>query len=357
MKFTLENPAELTSPIRERLPRGKIPPGANRERFLPSRKMHSKIQMRKEANNPMLRQTSFRARLWMAAVLLVLMVASVVMMPGVTVTRRPKAEQPPQVREVFSDVSMAIANGQAERVAKLIEAGLDVNASDGEQGRTPLMHAAWSGKTQIVKLLLSAGASVEALDQYGETPLHYAARSIRDEDAAQITGLLLAAKAPVNAADKAGETALHVAAGNDDPERLKQLLAAGARTNAIDHTGRTALMNAVEARDQTHSLVARVQLLIEHGADPDLRDKDGKTALEIARERLAFLSGSDFNERQDGSIEGFRKMYVEANPDERTAAKLDERLDDVQRASREFTREARTNLPVVIRLLEEITAK
>ncbi len=57
----------------------------------------------------------------------------------------------------------------------LIEAGADVNAVLPE-GETILMTAARTGRPEAVKLLLDAGAKVDAREQwYGESALHWAA--------------------------------------------------------------------------------------------------------------------------------------------------------------------------------------
>lgn len=56
-------------------------------------------------------------------------------------------------------------------VRLLIERGAEVNVVDGAQKWTPLHFAARDGNDEIVKVLLNAGASVDAVNAFGNTPL------------------------------------------------------------------------------------------------------------------------------------------------------------------------------------------
>jgi ankyrin repeat protein len=72
----------------------------------------------------------------------------------------------------------AIKNGDNEEIINLLDAGANIEATDNS-GRTPLMWAAWCGKTDACALLLKHNANIEATDENGKTPLIYAARSGR----------------------------------------------------------------------------------------------------------------------------------------------------------------------------------
>jgi serine/threonine protein kinase/ankyrin repeat protein len=58
----------------------------------------------------------------------------------------------------------------------LLNAGCDVNAADNK-GRTPLMYAASSERSEVVNLLLKRGANVRAKDHNGESALDWAIKS------------------------------------------------------------------------------------------------------------------------------------------------------------------------------------
>jgi ankyrin repeat protein len=86
--------------------------------------------------------------------------------------------------------------------------------------------------------------------------------------------------APTNAKPPAGanDQALLTAAGKGDNAKINELLGGGANINAQNAAGGTALMEAVY-----NNHPETVKLLLEKGADPDLRKKDGATALGFAQ--------------------------------------------------------------------------
>lgn len=67
----------------------------------------------------------------------------------------------------------AAANGQVAAVQTLLDAGASVNAPDGK-GTTPLMAAAYGGHAPVIRLLLDYGASTTEPDLKGNTPLSLA---------------------------------------------------------------------------------------------------------------------------------------------------------------------------------------
>jgi ankyrin repeat protein len=130
-----------------------------------------------------------------------------------------------------------------------------VKLRNGE-GLNPLHVAAREGQTEVVRLLIAAGADVKALDDHpaeefrrqytdGWTPLHFAAMTGQTAVAA----ILLDHGADVNAADQRGKgTALHYAAWAGNAELVKLLLARGANRDAKDEMNRTPLDLAKEKR-------------------------------------------------------------------------------------------------------------
>ena len=118
----------------------------------------------------------------------------------------------------------------------------------------------------------------------GDTALHLAAADYRVE----IIRLLLAAGADVNAAmNHRHSRPLHYAADGYiigpawDPERqvktIECLLTAGADVNAQDNNGAGALHRAVRTR-----CAAAARALLEAGAEPNLRNKPGSTPFHLA---------------------------------------------------------------------------
>ena len=99
-----------------------------------------------------------------------------------------------------------------------------VNLPD-DSSRTPLHVAASRNCTNVIAVLLHAGAKLEAKDQAGETPLHVAAQ----EGCADAVTMLIQVGAQINARDKQGYTPLKRALAYEQPSVVKLLRDLGAK--------------------------------------------------------------------------------------------------------------------------------
>jgi ankyrin repeat protein len=157
-------------------------------------------------------------------------------------------------------------------VRQLLAAGADVNARD-QGGETPLLKAATSSSLAVFQELISHGANVFAENNEGTTVLMRAAENADP----QIATLLLKSGVSVNAQDANKETALLIAANWGSAATVKVLIDARADMNMKDSEGKTALILAASNED------ARLaKLLIDESADVDAKEHDGNTALMIA---------------------------------------------------------------------------
>lgn len=148
-----------------------------------------------------------------------------------------------------------------------------------------LLEAARKGDTESVRLLLEKGATIEAKDRDGSTPLALAAY-FRHADTAR---LLLAKGADPVAGGLAGEDALSRAAQESNSTRTALILERG----SDNKTSSDALLAMSESRplvvneekqDYPVELAFPddaeiLRLLIEHGADIEARGEDGATPL------------------------------------------------------------------------------
>ena len=212
----------------------------------------------------------------------------------------------------------------------LIEAGADVNAQDND-GTTPLLYVVESYcRTWAQQILLEHGASVHLKNKDGRTALHFAVQRYCINVAASLlhfgapvdaldndnmtplctlafsgssidASILLHHGASVHTRNKNGQTPLHFAS-RYNPSNVAVLLQSGADVNVQDNNGATPLHFALASSSQDifieggreyaeGELLERnlktIVLLLEHGANVNLRNVHDKTPLQVApvRER------------------------------------------------------------------------
>ena len=156
----------------------------------------------------------------------------------------------------------AARRGDVAAVRSLLKEGADPNAAQGD-GLTALHLAAEVGQVEIAKVLLGAGAKVEAQTRIGGyTPLHLASQR---GYASVVLALIEAGADPRGVTTTSGVTPLHLAGKALTGENaVRALIEHGAVVDAREKTsGQTPLMFAAAA-----GRTAAVRELLSHGADP-----------------------------------------------------------------------------------------
>ncbi|KAL8245304.1 hypothetical protein R6Q59_011562 [Mikania micrantha] len=173
---------------------------------------------------------------------------------------------------------LAVGLGRADLVQVLLEFKPDVNARSTQAGlgSTPLEAAVASGESLIVELLLANQSSIDRLDPSMWGPIHLAAGGGHVD----ILRLLLVKGANVDAVTKDGNTALHLAVEERRRDCARLLLASSARVDVCNSSaGETPLHIAAALGDEN-----MVNLLIQKGANKDIRNRYMKTAYDVAVE-------------------------------------------------------------------------
>eukprot|EP00752_Nemacystus_decipiens_P007707 g6890.t1 len=213
----------------------------------------------------------------------------------------------------------AIGGGHGEIMNDLLEDGASFDAED-EDGYTPLHTAAYYGKTEMVQQLLlnfpEDGASLlDAKNKHDETPLHIAAYDGKTE----IVQQLLLKGAQKDAFNADNDTPLVLAADQDHLESALVLLTAGADVNLRygDH-GTTVLHHVAEK-----GKVKILRALIENGADVDASSDggDGGTALHAAAGRnkaqavdVLIKAGANIEARDQAGCTPLHRASFERSP-------------------------------------------
>jgi len=115
------------------------------------------------------------------------------------------------------------AQGHLPMVEHLLST-LHVSPEAAPDGSSALMRAVHAGESEVVRVLIEAGANPNRADSQGITPLMVASQRNDPE----LVQRLLAAGARPNSANSTGMTALHFAASSDAPAVVSMLLDAGA---------------------------------------------------------------------------------------------------------------------------------
>uniref|UniRef100_A0A8B9WYA4 Fibronectin type III and ankyrin repeat domains 1 n=1 Tax=Bos mutus grunniens TaxID=30521 RepID=A0A8B9WYA4_BOSMU len=175
----------------------------------------------------------------------------------------------------FTALMVAAQRGYTRLVKILISHGTDVNLQNGS-GKDSLMLACYAGHLDVVKYLRRHGASWDTRDLGGCTALHWAA----DGGHCNVIEWMIGDGCEVDAVDAGSRWTplMRVSAVSGNQEVASLLIDAGADVNVKDKDGKTPLMVAVLNNHEE-----LVQLLLDRGADASVKNEFGKGVLEMAR--------------------------------------------------------------------------
>ena len=207
-----------------------------------------------------------------------------------------------------SPLHLACGSGRLATVKMLVEAGAGVRVADGQENdgfmlaasfghieivryivslpdwdvnhrydfnnHTALHFAAVCPQSDALQVLIDAGADIDAKDDQGQAPLHYASRSGQVANVAA----LVRAGAALCVVDSKWYTCLFVAVHNGHTDAVRYL--AGLPEVDVNHRGIRGLTALHYALEKQHSDVT--QVLIDAGADVDAKLNDGRSLLALS---------------------------------------------------------------------------
>ncbi len=127
-----------------------------------------------------------------------------------TVTTEAQPEAPAQEQPLTNELIEAVKSFDHERLIDLLEQDIDTN-TPGVRGISALTCAAALGNNQGAEILIGHGANVDLVDEYGNTPLHWAAANGQ----LPLVGLLVSNGADVTHTNRYGNTAFDCARNNN----------------------------------------------------------------------------------------------------------------------------------------------
>ncbi|WP_349654861.1 ankyrin repeat domain-containing protein [Neobacillus sp. DY30] len=185
------------------------------------------------------------------------------------------------VIDMEEQLIQAVKAKEADTVRRLIEEGVDINTQDSE-GRTATMIATYNNDAKTAKILIDAGADVNIQDDMENNPFLYAGA----EGYIEILKLTIKAGADPSITNRYGGTALIPASEHGYVDVIKELLTnTNIDINHINDLGWTALLEAIILNNGDEKQQQTVQLLIDHGADVNIPDRNNITPLQHARKK------------------------------------------------------------------------
>ena len=171
------------------------------------------------------------------------------------------------------------SDNSCEILRCLIENGADIDKGRNDN-QTPLMIAAQKGHVSVATFLIEHGANVDLQDENGNTALHHTLYG--SDVSCEILSCLTGSGADVNGVNKVKHTPLMIAAKRGHLNALTLLIKHGAHdVDLQDSDGYTALHYAVYSSDISCEILS---CLIGIGADVNARTNNGVTPLMIAAE-------------------------------------------------------------------------
>ncbi len=193
------------------------------------------------------------------------------------------AQVAPGTAEISSYIGLlkAAHEGDAAEIRRLAGEGADLGARDGAN-RTAVHIAAFAAKPEALAALGEVGADMNALESGRYDAVTIAAVA---DQTATLAAALAAGNKPGNITSVWDGNALIAAAHEGNHEAIDLLIKAGSPLDHINSLGWTAVIESIVLGDGGERHQKSLRLLLDAGADKSIADRQGRTPLDLARER------------------------------------------------------------------------
>jgi ankyrin repeat protein len=194
-----------------------------------------------------------------------------------------RAQTPPSERDlkIYAGLHAAAATGDVAAIEQLVADGEKLNIQDSNS-RTPLMVAVFRRQQAAAQALLRLGANPNARDADGYDVL---AIATINQDMEMVKAALAGGANARAVVGRDGGSALISAAQLGFVDIVRTLIEAKADIDHVNQRGWTALITAVVLGNADKNHFDIVEALVNARADGDIKDHQGKKAIDYARAR------------------------------------------------------------------------
>ena len=195
----------------------------------------------------------------------------------------PKLVQYVRIDSPIFKLHQAARDGDTETIHGLLDSGIQADATLS-QSYTALAYAGAGGHLDAIELLIKRGADVNKKARFGKTPLNHAVGG----GSREACELLIKHGAALDARNWNGGTLLHEAAYWGQPELIPFFIEKGVQVDKPGNSGNTPLGYAtnrarwMKEDEKRAPFLKCIRVLLDHGANPDAKNKNGQSARSIA---------------------------------------------------------------------------